>query len=311
MAILAVYLWFPSQVAETVASSCASASCYHSTKNIGVVSVVIFELTFRNVQRHVFAAHLMIAANNRPLEDRPEAFNRLSVNRADNVFMGAVHDGLVRVFAERLVATVFIGRQQTYLCRNCLAHETPQVTSRPCAENAGYYISLALDCADDNRLVEIFAAAFRALAAMPITALAADESLVHLDDTHKLLELFVLKRRADAMANIPSGFVRTEAHEALHLHGADTLLGGQHQVDDLEPVAQINLRVFENCADKMREAVSAAFAASRTFPFEFHGLERVNAIRATARASDLLWPAARDQVVVASFLIRKELVEVP
>ena len=42
----------------------------------------------------------------------------------------------------------------------------------------------------------------------------------------------------------------------LHLHSAHALFGRQHQVHDLEPVAQVNFGVLKNSADKVREAVS-------------------------------------------------------
>ena len=91
-----------SQEPEAVASSCASASCYRHSKDIGVVAIVIFELAFRDVERQIFFADFVIAANNRPLEDRPETFNRLRMHSADNVLLGTVHDGLVRIFPKPL-----------------------------------------------------------------------------------------------------------------------------------------------------------------------------------------------------------------
>src|SRR5690348_252180 len=104
--------WRMSQGPEAVASSCASASCYRNPKDIGVVAVVIFELTFCDVKRQIFFADLVIAADNRPLEDRPEAFNRLRVHSADKVLLGAVHDELMRIFAKALVGNLFVSRQQ-------------------------------------------------------------------------------------------------------------------------------------------------------------------------------------------------------
>jgi hypothetical protein len=39
----------------------------------------IAELEFRNVERHIFGAHLVEASDDAALEDRPEAFNRVRV----------------------------------------------------------------------------------------------------------------------------------------------------------------------------------------------------------------------------------------
>jgi hypothetical protein len=41
------------------------------SENVVAEAVVIFELTFRDVEWQVFAANFVIAADNRPLEDRP------------------------------------------------------------------------------------------------------------------------------------------------------------------------------------------------------------------------------------------------
>ena len=67
-------------------------------------TVVIFKLTFRNVQRQIFAAHLVVAANDAALEDAPEALNRIGMDCADNVLPSAVIDNAVRVG----VAKIFI-----------------------------------------------------------------------------------------------------------------------------------------------------------------------------------------------------------
>src|SRR6187401_1926412 len=92
--------WDRPRAPEAVASSCASASCYGSAEDIGVVAVVVAKLEFRDVQRHVLGADLMEAADDPALEDRPEAFNCLRMHRADNVLLGAVHDAFVRIFAK-------------------------------------------------------------------------------------------------------------------------------------------------------------------------------------------------------------------
>ena len=68
--------WQLSSLAETVASVGVSAACYRFPENIGVVTVVVPELKFRDVQRQVFLADLVIAANDPALEDAPKTLNR-------------------------------------------------------------------------------------------------------------------------------------------------------------------------------------------------------------------------------------------
>jgi hypothetical protein len=57
----------------------ASAPCYGTTKNIRVHPVVIPELKFRNVQRHVLGADLVKRADNAALHQRLETFNPVGV----------------------------------------------------------------------------------------------------------------------------------------------------------------------------------------------------------------------------------------
>ena len=52
------------------------------SKNIAVEAIVISELKLRDVQRQIFAADLVITAHDAALEDAPEAFNRIGVDRA-------------------------------------------------------------------------------------------------------------------------------------------------------------------------------------------------------------------------------------
>jgi hypothetical protein len=305
--IVLFVFWDRPRVPEAVASSCASASCYRHSENVWVVAVVIFELTFRDVERQIFGADLVIAADNRPLEDRPEAFNRLSVDRADNVFVGAVHDGLMRIFAKALISNVFVGREQANFSRNGFAHETLHIDRRQRAKDASNDIAVTLDGADDGALESGLALA--ALALVHVFLFATNESFVHLDNSHQLAKFLVLQSSADAVADVPSRLVASETHMALHLHGADALFGTHHQVDDLKPVPQIDLRILKNGADKVREAISTALTAVRAFPLKFHRFERIDVRRATARAVDALRPAICDQVVVTSFLVREKLVE--
>jgi len=286
------------------------ASFNSRSENVVVEAVVIFELAFRDVERQVLFADLVIRADNRPFEDRPEALNRLSMNRAANVLLGTVFDVTVRVFAKALVGNLFVGRQQANLGRYGFAHEALHIDSRQGAKYAGNDAALALHRTDDRRLeVQAVFVVMTAFGFVLVVAFAADKSFVHLDNAHQLAKFFVLQSRAYAVADIPSRLVAAEAHVTLNLHGADTLLCAEHQVNDLEPVFQVHFGVFKDGADKVREAISAALTAIGAFPLKFHGLERIDVGRAAARAMNALRPAVRYQIVVASFLVREKLVE--
>src|ERR1700729_3468884 len=90
--------WPLSSLAETVTSDHASAACYRGIKHIGVEAVVVAELKFRDVERHIFGRHFVERADNAALEDAPKALNRVRVNGAYHVLLFVVLHGLARVF---------------------------------------------------------------------------------------------------------------------------------------------------------------------------------------------------------------------
>jgi hypothetical protein len=300
--------WPRSSQAETDASDHASAACYRRPENIGVVAVIISELKLRDVQRHVLGADLVECADHAAFEDRPEAFNRVGVDRADNVFVSAVPNGSVLgIFAaQRVVSAQVVSGKQAHLVRDGFANEAGQSLAVEPLYNPRNDVALALDCANDTDL----AGAGPARAAIPlvpmlIAGLSADVGFVNLDDAHELTKLLVLKRSADAVAHVPSGLVGAEAHVAVDLPGADAFLAGRHQVDDTEPLPQIDVCVLKNGPDKVREAVSASLPTVRALPAVFQGLEGVDVRAATARAIGTVRPAASHQVTVAGFLVRE------
>jgi hypothetical protein len=94
------------------------------SENIRVVPIVISELKFRDVERHIFCAHLVERADHATLEDRPEAFNCVGVNRADNVLLAMVVNGSVRIFlAEFPVSIPSIGCEQANFVGTDLVHK--------------------------------------------------------------------------------------------------------------------------------------------------------------------------------------------
>ncbi len=65
-------------------------------ENVGVLAVVVAELELRDVQRQIFARNLVERADHAALNQRPEALDCLSVNRADNVLPVCMVDSHVR-----------------------------------------------------------------------------------------------------------------------------------------------------------------------------------------------------------------------
>ncbi len=122
--------WHRSPLAETDASDHASAACYRLIKNGGIVPIVISELKLGDVQRHVLGADFVEHADHAAFEDRPEALNRVRVNRADDVFVSRVpYDFVLRKFAvQGVVSPQVVGGEQTDLVGNRLADEAGRST---------------------------------------------------------------------------------------------------------------------------------------------------------------------------------------
>jgi hypothetical protein len=95
-----------------------------------------------------------------------------------------------------------------------------------------------------------------------VPGFAADESFIDLDNAAQLFGMFD-QRNADAVAHVPGRFVRAEAHVAHDLQRAHAFLAGEHQVDDAKPLAERLIRVLENRADDMGEAVTVRRAPAR------------------------------------------------
>jgi hypothetical protein len=92
-----------------------------------IEAIIIPKLELRNVKWHVLGANLVERTDNTPFENAPEALNRLSMNRADNVLvLGMVNGGMRIGLIEPLVADPLIGAEQANFFRDGLVHEGHQ-----------------------------------------------------------------------------------------------------------------------------------------------------------------------------------------
>ncbi len=78
-----------------------STSANRRSENVSILTVVVAELKLRDIQRHIFAADLVEAADDPAFDDRPETLDRLSMDCADNVLLFCVVDDGVRIFLPR------------------------------------------------------------------------------------------------------------------------------------------------------------------------------------------------------------------
>jgi hypothetical protein len=273
--------------------------------------MVVTELKFRNVQRHIFGADLVERADNAALEDRPEAFNRIGVHRADDVLLCAMVHGAVCILFQVRIDGVFIGRQQADFFGHHFANELLGALFRYMGQNAGDDVALAAYSADDRRLTRSLSAALMAAVnPMLVGVLAANPRFINLDNAAQL-NFRLNKSGADFVAHGMRGPVGAETHHALHLQRADSLFAGQHQMHDAKPLAQRLVRVLKNGASDVREAVARTLdrLTSVALPFESHRPDRENLDVPATRTVDAIRPAARDKIRLAGILIRERRFE--
>ena len=117
--------WRALACSEAPASLCASAASYCLPKDVGVPAIVETELKLREIQGQIFLAHVMIGADDSPLEPAPEIFQVISVHLAAHVFASAVRHKfvLVALSVQVAIARMFIGRDQIHFVANRFADE--------------------------------------------------------------------------------------------------------------------------------------------------------------------------------------------
>ena len=168
----------------------ASAARYSRTKYIDVLSIVIAELKFRDVQRHVFGADLVERADHAALNQRPETLNRMRMDGTDNVFLCSVaHDAVRIVFAEFVIGPQVIGCEQADFVRNGFPNEADERVAVETLKDAGDDIAFALYRPDNADLPDRAASATAALIPVFVFVFPADVGFIYFDNTGEPIRL--------------------------------------------------------------------------------------------------------------------------
>jgi hypothetical protein len=288
-----------------------SASPDRRSENVRVLSIVIAELEFGNIERHIFAAHFVERADYAALEDRPKTFDGLGMDCANNILASRMVNGRMReIVVEHAVSGPLIGAKQADFVRNGFSHKGVKRCSLDIRDHARNHISLAANSADDWRFAGTDAAGPPAAAAfipMPVLSQAANESFIDFDNSAELTNV-LHESGSDLVAHEPSCFIGTEAHVTMDLARANSLLAGQHKMDDTKPIAERFIRVFENRSCNMREAI-AFRRASVALPMPRHCRDSVIDHGTAPRAANAFGPAPADEVGTTSVFVGKHRFE--
>lgn len=303
--------WRRSQIAETFASVRVSAPCYSFAEYVGFFPIVESELELRQVERQVLLAYVVIRADDSTFQQRPERINALSVNLSAHILASRMRNGLMRHHPSDVAITAMLIRgDQFHFVADNFADESSQCFGICAFDHLADHVSLASYCADYWCLTSGSTSGLL-LIPMAIAVLSADVGFVHFYDPHQLTELWIAQTGAQAMAHIPSRAVRTGTDHPMDLKRTDSLLTGQHQVQNFEPDQQRLLAFFENRSRLEREAVrrTIVLAALFALPVRQPNLARIDVIVLATRAPDAVRPAARVKIFAAGFLIWKHLLE--
>src|ERR1051326_4598561 len=287
----------------------ALASADRRSENVRIHAVIVAELELRDIERQIFLADLVEGPDHAALDDRPEAFDRVGVDGADNVMAGAVVDHTMRkAEAEPPISGIVVRAEQANPRRNRLPHKFFKGAAGNPIDHAGNYISLPFDRADYWRLASVATSAATAfLIPLAVLVVPADVGFVHLDDATELVDIFH-QSRAHLVAHGPRGFVTAESHDALYLKRRDTLFAGQHHVDDAIPVAKRLVGVLEDRSYQDGEPIAVGIALL-ALPVPLARGEVIDLGIAATRAVDAVGPAPRLKVCPAGIFMRKHGLE--
>jgi hypothetical protein len=241
-------------------------------------------------------------ANHAALKDRPEAFDGLSMDGADDILASRMVNGGVReVFIEALVSGPLIGAKQADLVGDSFSHKCVERGSLDVRDHAGHDVTLAADRADDRRFAGTNAArsAAAAFIPMPVLCQAADESFIDLDNAAEFINV-LHKGRSNLMAHEPSGFIGTEAHVTIKLQSAHAFLANEHKVNDAIPIAKRLVGVLENSSGDVGKTVGNTVSAVHALPLECHGFKPIDMPASATRTMNAFWPLKEGSYVHSS-----------
>lgn len=281
------------------------ATIYRCSENVGIAAVIVPELQLRDVQWQIFAADFVEASDDTALEDRSETFNRIGVDRADNVLSLAMIDNAMRVSVGNSAITwISIGAEQANFCRNSFVDKFLESCFVSPEDDAGDDVALAPYGTHDGGFEPIVAAPTGAAFLVPMTVLvlAANIGFIDLHDAAELVHVPLNQSGSDFVSHEPSGFDRTEAHIAANLARTHTLFAGEHQVGDLEPVAQWLVGILEDRPGDDRKPI-AILCALLALPVPLAGRQVIDRWIAATRTVNALGPSAGLQIGLAGILI--------
>src|SRR3990167_974237 len=215
---------------------------------------------FFEIERKVFRADVVELPEDGALQNRPHAFDGVGVDRAElagehipfdvapRMIDRAVRDDVV----ERAVARIFVRRQDAVARVDHVHDEGLHIFGGHLGlvDGAGLHAATTFNHADYRSLLR--APPARRInvivAAVALARLSADIGFVHFDQTGEKLAV-IDQRTPDTVHHRPHGRA-AHLQIARRLHGAEALLGVEHQRNQQKPALQVDMRVVEYGSDR-------------------------------------------------------------
>src|SRR5580698_6613463 len=135
--------------------NCSSTSRNSCSENVGIETVVVPELKFRDVEREVFLTDFVIAAHDATLNQGPKTLNRVGVDRADNMLaFTVIDDAVIEIPLKSFVGGEGVGAEQTNASRDRFLDEGLQGHAAGRIDDAGDDVAFAADRTDDRDFAE-------------------------------------------------------------------------------------------------------------------------------------------------------------
>jgi hypothetical protein len=295
-------------LAENALPAAFSASCNHFFENIGIVSVIVTERKFREIEREIFLADMVKASHDAALEQAPEAINAPGMNQPAHVLtLTMLYRFVVVVTIKQTIAGMLIGSDKRNLLVYRLANEAIKRTGVGAFDHLANNVPLARDRANDGDFTSGSASDIAALESVFVFFFSADIGFIDLNHAKKLYNIFILHRSADSVAHIPCRPVVTASDLPMNLKGTDSFLALRHQVNDLEPSPKRIVGILEHGPTDNREAIAvfttAIFVLAK--PMEGTRFERVYLFAVAAWTTNAIGPAQLFQILLASLFCRE------
>lgn len=197
----------------------------------------------------------MPRTNDAALEQAERAFNGVGIDVSINVLPDAVIDGLVFSSCETRplecprIAAEIIRDDDIYIAADVLFNVLGESAASHVRRMEEAEIAAALPDAQYDLLL-------LSPAAPMSPRFAADESLIHLDNTAEFFRLRFGHCVSDSVTEIPRGLI-TDTKHSLDLIGRHSLARFRHQIGNEEPFGEREVRVMEYSANSHGELIVA------------------------------------------------------